>query len=475
MTAVRSTPRLTWLKEVQIRLAPARPGPKATLVSLASALALVIFALGSPAAATTNPRQYSSAISPGSVSAGSTSSFTFRLTDLTAESRAIGSLNIIVPTGFQAIAVGGVQTFNADNTDAGLTWTAAVGPGGRTVQLRNPGPSTTQDLSYGQYLVVTFDAVAACAAGSYVWKTVLSQTNDFSHHKGKTFALAAGDHNPKVKVTGACGTPDHLAFGVQPSDTVAGATMAPAVTVNVLDTQDHIVSTDNTDHVTLSLGAHPTGSTLTGGGSVTVVNGVATFSGLSIDQSSSGYSLVATFDPNPAITVTSDAFDIDSANSGSNDCSSGCEVTATDPAPGRAGDSVTVEAGAGGSGGLSIVYESEPLDCGPDFHGIGGTVTINPPHDAPLPVVVRFHTAALSLPLQGSYPICKSVEQGPITTTEIVPFCSDITNGLDRYAADPDHNTAPCVFDQKITFHGSQPPSMDTILYITSTDPHGRI
>jgi hypothetical protein len=87
---------------------------------------------------------------------------------------------------------------------------------------------------------------------------------------------------------------DHLLFLQQPSDTVAGQTIGPAVMVAVVDQFGNIETGDNNDTVTLSLGTNPGGGTLSGTLTVTVVNGVATFSDLSIDQAGGGYTLHAT-------------------------------------------------------------------------------------------------------------------------------------------------------------------------------------
>ncbi|MDB5307817.1 MAG: hypothetical protein JWO38_2019 [Gemmataceae bacterium] len=85
----------------------------------------------------------------------------------------------------------------------------------------------------------------------------------------------------------------HLAFLQQPTTTAAGRAIAPAVTVTVLDRFNNVVTTDNTDLVTLLLGTSPTGTTLTGGGAVTVVHGVATFNGVSVGKAGTGDTLVA--------------------------------------------------------------------------------------------------------------------------------------------------------------------------------------
>ena len=258
-----------------------------------------------------------------------------------------------------------------------------------------------------------------------------------------------------------------LEFVQQPTDTLQGDPITPAVTVRELDAFNNVVTTDNAGTISLAIGLNPGASALSGGASQTVANGVATFAAVSLDNSSSGYTLVATYDPNSGIHVTSNPFDIESAQK--TDCTNGCTVTATNPD--NPTSTVTVDAGAG-SGDLSIVYEAQPLDCGNANLDIGGTVTINPPQGAPLPVTVTFNDT-ISKPIQDSYPVCKTVEQGNVTTTELVPFCSDISNGLDKYGADHS-NTAPCIDSQTVQFHGSQAPTLKTVFLITSTDPTAR-
>jgi hypothetical protein len=85
---------------------------------------------------------------------------------------------------------------------------------------------------------------------------------------------------------------DHLLFLQQPTDTAAGQTMS-AVIVEVVDAFGNVETSDNSDTITLSLGSNPSGGTLSGTLSVTVVHGVATFSNLSIDVAGLGYTLHA--------------------------------------------------------------------------------------------------------------------------------------------------------------------------------------
>ncbi len=101
-------------------------------------------------------------------------------------------------------------------------------------------------------------------------------------------------------------------FLQQPTNTLAGATITPAVKVGVIDSagiaDPYTLYTD----ATLTIGTNPAGGTLTGGGSMPLVAGVATFAGLKIDNAATGYTLKATSTPT-GLTGTSNAFNITSA------------------------------------------------------------------------------------------------------------------------------------------------------------------
>jgi hypothetical protein len=83
-----------------------------------------------------------------------------------------------------------------------------------------------------------------------------------------------------------------LAFVTQPSSTAAGAPISPAVTVLVEDTLGNVV-TSSSATVLLTFQSNPTSATLSGTTSVNAVNGVATFSNLSINNVGTGYTLIA--------------------------------------------------------------------------------------------------------------------------------------------------------------------------------------
>jgi Bacterial Ig-like domain (group 2) len=81
-----------------------------------------------------------------------------------------------------------------------------------------------------------------------------------------------------------------LAFLVQPSDATAGLAISPAIQVEVQDAAGARVTTAR-DQVVLAIASG--GGVLSGSTAVNAVNGVATFSGLSIDFAGTGYTLRA--------------------------------------------------------------------------------------------------------------------------------------------------------------------------------------
>ncbi len=103
------------------------------------------------------------------------------------------------------------------------------------------------------------------------------------------------------------GTAAQLVFSVQPTSATAGAAIAPAVQVTALDGNGN-TATGFAGNVTLALAANPGGGTLSGGGPVAAVAGVATFASVSINKIGTGYTLSASA-TGPA-AATSTGFDI---------------------------------------------------------------------------------------------------------------------------------------------------------------------
>jgi hypothetical protein len=99
-----------------------------------------------------------------------------------------------------------------------------------------------------------------------------------------------------------------IAFLQQPPATVtAGATITPAVSVELFDAYGNLETKDSTDKVSLAL--NPSSGGLTGTTTVTVSAGVATFSGLSVANIGTGDTLAASL-VNTSLTATSSAFNV---------------------------------------------------------------------------------------------------------------------------------------------------------------------
>jgi hypothetical protein len=103
---------------------------------------------------------------------------------------------------------------------------------------------------------------------------------------------SAGTSLIGISGLGGSGVATHLVFTVQPGNTVAGATITPAVQIRAAASAG-TVDTTFVRTVTIALGANPGGATLSGTAAVPAVAGVATFSNLSINNAGTGYTLIA--------------------------------------------------------------------------------------------------------------------------------------------------------------------------------------
>jgi hypothetical protein len=93
-------------------------------------------------------------------------------------------------------------------------------------------------------------------------------------------------------LTNTSGAATHLGFLQQPTNTVYGNTINPAVTVEVLDSNGNLVST--TASIIIALDTNPTSAVLGGTLQVNAVGGVATFDTLTLNLVGTGYTLEAT-------------------------------------------------------------------------------------------------------------------------------------------------------------------------------------
>jgi subtilase family serine protease len=209
-------------------------------------------------------------------SLGSGTSSAFNITPGTATQLSFGQQPTNTPAGSTINPAITVQILDADGNLVSGDNTDAV-----TIALgSNPGSGTLSGTLKitAKNGTATFSDLAISKAGNGYTLTVSSGTL-----KGTT--------SNTFNVTPA-GT--HLFFSQQPTSVAAGASIAPAVTVEVLDFNNNVVTTDNSDKITLAISANPGGGTLSGTTSLTVSSGIATFSGLSINKTGTGYTLQAT-------------------------------------------------------------------------------------------------------------------------------------------------------------------------------------
>lgn len=147
-------------------------------------------------------------------------------------------------------------------------------------------------------------AITAATARASGQQTLTINVGASTHAIGTTItqsvASCAGTNLGSPGTVGSGSSTQHLSFTTQPGGGAAGAAWAQQPVVAVRNASNQVVTGDNTTLVTLAIAANPGGGTLscTSGLSRTVVNGIATFFGCSINiGSTSLYSLSATSSP----------------------------------------------------------------------------------------------------------------------------------------------------------------------------------
>lgn len=100
---------------------------------------------------------------------------------------------------------------------------------------------------------------------------------------------------------------DHLTFSVQPTNAIRNASITPAIQVQARFSSE-AVDTTYTGEITLAIENNPASGTLSGDTANNAAAGVASFSGLSIDNAGDGYTLAAS--ASGLAGDESDAFDI---------------------------------------------------------------------------------------------------------------------------------------------------------------------
>ncbi len=243
------------------------------------------------------------------------------------------------------------------------------------------------------------------------------------------------------------GAPARLGFKTQPSNTSAGAPITPAVQVAVLDAFNNLV-TGATNQVSLSLltallgpSAEPAGEigpeaiatpTLSGTTTVTAVNGVATFAGLSVDKEG-GYQLSAA---SPNLTSnTSNSFQVSRA--------SGRKLSfLTQPQDTTAGQALpAVQVELTDTVGNTIIEftgaVTVSIGTGPDGATLGGTTTANAVNGVATFDTLVLTRAGTGYTLAASSPDVAGASSQPFAIRPGAPLASAST-----FAADPTSVTA---------------------------------
>lgn len=219
---------------------------------------------------------------PACVATGSVNRFTATITNHSSSNQPLGSalFHSSTSNGFYNILQ---SSFTTPVATGGKTWVAipdTVDADG--VYLK--ATSSTQALSPGQSVSMSFEAKAPATAGVKTWATSAWQGNNFFT---SSFSLATGASNPKITVSTTCvGPAANIAFVQGPTDTTAGGTMAD-VKVQVTDAASNPVSGESVTLSSTGLASSPTGPQTTG------ADGTATFSGLTVGTVAGPYTMTA--------------------------------------------------------------------------------------------------------------------------------------------------------------------------------------
>jgi hypothetical protein len=117
---------------------------------------------------------------------------------------------------------------------------------------------------------------------------------------GSTCSVTMTQDQDVIATFGTAQQATQLVFVGQPSGVQVGNVISPPVQVAIQDANGQIVS-NRTDAITLQIGANPGNATLGGTATKNAVNGVATFSDLTMNQAGENYTLVASSPQLPSI------------------------------------------------------------------------------------------------------------------------------------------------------------------------------
>jgi hypothetical protein len=174
-----------------------------------------------------------------------------------------------------------------------------------TVSPNNPSVSVSGNQTYtAQGLDSANNAISGL---SYIWSCTNANAGTINSSGVFTAGTAAGSYPNVIQaisggktgtasVTVAARTATSLAFTTQPgTSNTAAAALGTQPVVTIEDAGGNVVNTANASVIlSITAGTGTTGAVLSGMATVAAVNGVAAFSGLSINLAGTGYTLTAT-------------------------------------------------------------------------------------------------------------------------------------------------------------------------------------
>jgi hypothetical protein len=234
-----------------------------------------------------------------------------------------GQPTATVQTGQQVSLVATVQTTTPQfgvfggSAGAGPTGSVTFSPCGTAGSCTVPVvPTAASNTTGAAFATATLPTTFTTAGVQTITATFTSgDGNYFSCTAVVNTATQICSLTPlSLTVNSAVGPAAKLAFTTQPSSVTVNASITPAVKVSIEDAGGNVVTTA-TNQVSLAIGTNPGAGTLGGTVTATPVNGVATFSNLTINQTGVGYTLTASSTP-ALTTATSSAFNVTAAGGG---------------------------------------------------------------------------------------------------------------------------------------------------------------
>jgi hypothetical protein len=320
------------------RIVPAVPA------IIAAAFVLTASAPANAASSLLQPKGYAVVVAPATVNGGTTAGMTATFTN--EGFVRIESAALIWPAPLQ------VQSASLPAGMAQPT-VSTCRHGGATVpcvQLHDldlaPGASVTVSMSVS--------SPPACSNAAGAW-TVMARPDTLISFLSALFGvnllpLDAAHSSLTTTVVDSC----HLQFAPPPAGAVVGQTITgsaydqtgPSPAVDVLD-QGGALVTSSSASISLALTSNPGSATLAGTTTASVVGGIATFGGLSLNEPGNGYTLTAA---SAGITpVTSAPFDVQAVDTA---CSGVTCTLSTGTTQGSAQVAASVPSGGGTSGTL---------------------------------------------------------------------------------------------------------------------------